>query len=260
MLPIDFSEIPSPLCWHFSYILSSQLLSQFFKCAFFKLLFSNFFMAVQWNLDLLSFLGVFLDVSFGSLSCWRAHDLQQRCSFVTLFCCTPKKRRKISRFSGLTFRFKAEPKATKWTWNINQLPLRSPDGSVIFKRDVHVIYQRILACSLCFGNFQSASLSAVGRSWVSYRFWRRPRPRTLQHHRPSTSTSRVVDTGNIKVCGDGLVALRLSVLVYDLLSDIYKLFSAFFPFSALCYAQLHNTAKWVLWSIQTGWMIDYEGN
>lgn len=161
MLPIDFSEIPSPLCWHFSYILSSQLLSQFFKCAFFKLLFSNFFMAVQWNLDLLSFLGVFLDVSFGSLSCWRAHDLQQRCSFVTLFCCTPKKRRKISRFSSLTFRFKAEPKAAKWTWNINQLPLRSPDGSVIFKRDVHVNYQRILACSLCFGNFQSGfSLSS----------------------------------------------------------------------------------------------------
>lgn len=160
-------------------------------------------------------------MSFGSLSCWRAHDLQQRCSFVTLFCCTPKKRRKISRFSSLTFRFKAEPKAAKWTWNINQLPLRSPDGSVIFKRDVHVNYQRILACSLCFGNFQSGFSLSSGAllgflpflAATSSKNFAAPQAFNFNIARPPR---------------DGLVALRLSVLVYDLLSDIYKLFPAFF--------------------------------
>lgn len=113
------------------------------------------------------------------------------------------------------------PKAAKWTWNINQLPLRSPDGSVIFKRDVHVNYQRILACSLCFGNFQSGFSLSSGAllgflpflAATSSKNFAAPQAFNFNIARPPR---------------DGLVALRLSVLVYDLLSDIYKLFPAFF--------------------------------
>ena len=51
----------------------------------------------------------------------------------------------------------------------------------------------------------------------------------------------MVDTGNIKVSGDGLVSLEIVfMLVYDPLSDILGLFSALFPFVCVhCGAHSH---------------------
>jgi len=49
---------------------------------------------------------------------------------------------------------------------------------------------------------------------------------------------------NIKVSGDGLVALRLSMLGYNLVSDLLRQFSGFCSFlNAHCGTHRHKTAQ-----------------
>ena len=62
---------------------------------------------------------------------------------------------------------------------------------------------------------------------------------------------------NIKVSNDGLVALRLSMLGDNLVSDLLRQFSGFLSFlHAHCGLKWHKTAEWLIFSIKTGWMSD----
>ena len=62
---------------------------------------------------------------------------------------------------------------------------------------------------------------------------------------------------NIKVAGDWLIALRLSLLGYNLVADLLRQFSGFLSFlHARCGTQWNKTAEWLLFSIQTTWTSD----
>ena len=190
-------------------------------------------MAVQWNLDLLSFLGVFFFMYLlGHCPAGGPMTFNRDAALWHCFVALRKHAEKSPDFlvSRSDSRQQSEPETSmNFLYDRLMVVLYSNVSFMSFTKEFWLV-----CCVWATSTWASCvSLSAVGF------LDERPHPRTLQHRGPSTSTSLMVDAGNIRVSGDGLVALRLSVLVYDLLSDICRLFSASFSFSAcaLCYAQ-----------------------
>ena len=88
-LPVTISYTPLQEFWTTLLLPTAPGVSDL-KGAFSQLLFWDLSTGVLWDLDLVTLLAtsehfcVLFEVSFGSLSCWKTHDLWRRPSFLTL--------------------------------------------------------------------------------------------------------------------------------------------------------------------------------